>query len=217
MLPSYSRFWAALRFHLARVGIATAKRTDRVYDIGFGRGRRYLIDSDGRLTHPNGCFVPVRSIDVTSLAEAIEKELRLSKTEKLIMKLMEGGHLFYRHRLSRMVLCGRGRSFQASTIDRLCLIGLVEEVDTTRDDDSRTCDVSYRALVPNSVAQGIDRAKAKGVCKRCGCTEEDCTGCVMRGGLPCSWATEAMDLCTNCVGIVPVRSRRLPAGKAVAK
>lgn len=49
-----------------------------------------------------------------------------------------------------------------------------------------------------------------GVCRKCGCTEADCTDCVERTGRPCSWA-EA-DLCTACLprfevlGLVVVRA-----------
>jgi hypothetical protein len=34
-------------------------------------------------------------------------------------------------------------------------------------------------------------------CRVCGCTDEDCSGCVRRTGEPCSWV-EA-DLCSACV------------------
>ena len=33
-------------------------------------------------------------------------------------------------------------------------------------------------------------------CRRCGCTDEDCRGCIERTGEPCSWVTE--DLCSAC-------------------
>ncbi len=34
-------------------------------------------------------------------------------------------------------------------------------------------------------------------CRRCGCTEEDCSGCIRRTGEPCYWV--AHDLCSACV------------------
>jgi hypothetical protein len=40
-----------------------------------------------------------------------------------------------------------------------------------------------------------------GVCKVCGCTDDDCSGCVERTGAPCLWV-EA-DLCSACVGGQP--------------
>jgi hypothetical protein len=33
-------------------------------------------------------------------------------------------------------------------------------------------------------------------CRVCGCTDEDCSGCIERTGEPCGWA--AADLCTAC-------------------
>lgn len=34
-------------------------------------------------------------------------------------------------------------------------------------------------------------------CRVCGCTEEDCSGCIARTGEPCRWA--APELCSACV------------------
>ncbi len=34
-------------------------------------------------------------------------------------------------------------------------------------------------------------------CRVCGCTDDDCTQCVLRTGMPCSWVDE--DLCSACV------------------
>lgn len=33
-------------------------------------------------------------------------------------------------------------------------------------------------------------------CRVCGCTDEDCTGCIERQGAPCWWV--ASDLCSAC-------------------
>lgn len=35
-----------------------------------------------------------------------------------------------------------------------------------------------------------------GICRVCGCTQMDCSGCVERTGEPCSWV--AADLCSAC-------------------
>lgn len=35
------------------------------------------------------------------------------------------------------------------------------------------------------------------VCRKCRCTEEDCSGCIQRTGRPCSWVE--WDLCSACV------------------
>ena len=37
-------------------------------------------------------------------------------------------------------------------------------------------------------------------CRVCGCTENDCEGCVHRTGNPCHWVED--DLCSACVGVV---------------
>lgn len=34
------------------------------------------------------------------------------------------------------------------------------------------------------------------VCRECGCTDDDCSGCIERTGEPCSWIEE--DLCSAC-------------------
>lgn len=36
-------------------------------------------------------------------------------------------------------------------------------------------------------------------CRRCGCAEQNCHGCVERTGAPCSWIGE--DLCSACVDL----------------
>ena len=35
-----------------------------------------------------------------------------------------------------------------------------------------------------------------GVCRSCGCTDDDCSGCIARMGVPCYWVEE--DLCSAC-------------------
>lgn len=37
-------------------------------------------------------------------------------------------------------------------------------------------------------------------CRVCGCTDNDCSGCIERTGEPCSWVEE--DLCSACYPIV---------------
>jgi hypothetical protein len=36
----------------------------------------------------------------------------------------------------------------------------------------------------------------KGICISCGCTDEDCSGCIEKTGSPCSWVTP--NLCSAC-------------------
>ena len=46
---------------------------------------------------------------------------------------------------------------------------------------------------------GIDDEEGQ-VCRVCGCTDDDCSGCIERTGHPCSWVEE--DLCSACKTIV---------------
>lgn len=39
----------------------------------------------------------------------------------------------------------------------------------------------------------------RGRCRCCGCTDEDCRGCIERTGEPCGWADESRTLCTACL------------------
>lgn len=38
----------------------------------------------------------------------------------------------------------------------------------------------------------------KGICKTCGCSQNDCSQCIERTGYPCSWATSDEDECSAC-------------------
>jgi hypothetical protein len=40
---------------------------------------------------------------------------------------------------------------------------------------------------------------AAAACRVCGCTDDDCSGCVERTGEPCHWVEP--DLCSACVGV----------------
>lgn len=37
-----------------------------------------------------------------------------------------------------------------------------------------------------------------GACRICGCTDDNCVGCIEITGAPCSWANEKQDVCTAC-------------------
>lgn len=47
-----------------------------------------------------------------------------------------------------------------------------------------------------------------GTCRRCGCTDADCRGCIRRTGKPCYWVDA--DLCSACVA--PRRGRERKGG-----
>lgn len=36
-------------------------------------------------------------------------------------------------------------------------------------------------------------------CRVCGCTQDDCSGCIERTGKPCHWVDFDEDLCSACV------------------
>lgn len=38
-----------------------------------------------------------------------------------------------------------------------------------------------------------------GCCRKCGCTDNDCTECVLATGEPCWWIDECHTLCSRCV------------------
>lgn len=44
-------------------------------------------------------------------------------------------------------------------------------------------------------------------CRRCGCTDDDCSGCIERTGRPCNWVED--DLCSACANVA---APRRPAG-----
>jgi hypothetical protein len=46
--------------------------------------------------------------------------------------------------------------------------------------------------------EALRRVPQPGHCRICGCTEDDCSGCVAIIGEACSWADEAHTLCTAC-------------------
>jgi hypothetical protein len=50
---------------------------------------------------------------------------------------------------------------------------------------------THAKLLQSAVNKLPDR-----VCRKCGCTEEDCTGCIERTGRQCHWV--AWDLCSAC-------------------
>ncbi len=45
---------------------------------------------------------------------------------------------------------------------------------------------------------GARRSNVRGVCRTCGCTDEDCSGCIERTGEPCYWVDATHTLCSAC-------------------
>ena len=53
-----------------------------------------------------------------------------------------------------------------------------------------------------SINRTLERLEPEATCRNCGCTGENCSGCVERTGEPCYWV-EA-DLCSACVALAAV-------------
>lgn len=51
------------------------------------------------------------------------------------------------------------------------------------------------ALHSNQYFTGL---RGAGVCRICGCTEQDCRQCIEDTGKPCTWINEQHDLCSAC-------------------
>ncbi len=63
--------------------------------------------------------------------------------------------------------------------------------------------------------RGLHRAAPVRTCESCGCTDDDCSGCIARTGQPCTWsltyAARGSDVCSACVSrakAVPSTGRR---------
>jgi hypothetical protein len=79
-----------------------------------------------------------------------------------------------------------------------------------------------RALLPKpeaaKPASGKQAKKKAGVrkCRVCGCTDDDCRGCIEKTGEPCRWVEE--DLCSACVGVEkPAKKPAAGTAKKAAK
>ena len=60
------------------------------------------------------------------------------------------------------------------------------------------CDVcvTVRTVIDTVVTWPIKPKGPKVSCRICGCTDDDCSGCVERTGVPCHWVE--YDLCSAC-------------------
>lgn len=71
-------------------------------------------------------------------------------------------------------------------------------------------EVSRSELLRRAAARLIMKLAIKvRTCRQCGCTEDDCSGCIARTGAPCWWV--GVDLCSACAGI------QKPIGKRGAR
>lgn len=88
--------------------------------------------------------------------------------------------------------------------------GLPDEADELRTGlraGAADAEESFRELVAEALwwdEEMLDEAVAEvrrgpRACRVCGCTDDDCRGCIERSGRPCSWAEP--DLCSACVEV----------------
>ena len=54
-----------------------------------------------------------------------------------------------------------------------------------------------------------------GSCRVCGCTDEDCSGCIAKTGSPCNWVE--LDLCSACATPMQIKESHAPAPKEPKK
>lgn len=45
-----------------------------------------------------------------------------------------------------------------------------------------------------------EQRRERGVCRVCGCTDDDCMQCIRKTGEPCRWVDESHTLCSACTG-----------------
>jgi hypothetical protein len=72
------------------------------------------------------------------------------------------------------------------------------------------CAIGYMMAVPlflyawlclglSLISQCQRRWGRYGICRKCGCTDDNCSGCVLATGEPCTWVNSSHTLCTRCV------------------
>jgi hypothetical protein len=82
-------------------------------------------------------------------------------------------------------------------------LGLGFETDprfTGRRPDAYECGVNWYCGVCHTklVHQGEHTPACPRACRICGCTDDDCSGCIAATGVPCSWVPGEVDLCSAC-------------------
>jgi hypothetical protein len=144
-MTAIDQFWMDLYAALARHGIPMAKRTDRAADVGWGRGMRLLIDTDERISHPEGRFVPLKSVTAEGIAAAVLAAFRLTRREREVLGMIRSGVFAAMYPRSGFVTVGKER-VRRSLIERLTSLGLVDE---RASEESADCELV--AVQPESV------------------------------------------------------------------
>lgn len=145
------RFWISLHAELHAIGVPVKRRTGRAADAGWGRGYRILIDDIDRISCPDtGLFEPLRGITPAAYARRVRNAMRLTRAERQALELIRSGCEVTSHTRKVVTLLpesGKRHRVRQSTIDRLSVLGLIEEQATN---ESGT-DVTYVAVQPRSV------------------------------------------------------------------
>ncbi|NLH40416.1 MAG: ParB N-terminal domain-containing protein [Planctomycetes bacterium] len=74
---------------------------------------------------------------------------------------------------------------------RLCPAALHKQIAGELDKIAKACELEL---------QRTGQGPTPGVCRVCGCTDADCSGCVERTSEPCHWVDKEHTLCSACAG-----------------
>lgn len=142
-------FWLLLAKHLTDLGLPMSRASDKALDIGYGAGYRALVDDRDRITHPDGKFVEISSLSPKQYAIDLALAYHLSKTERSIMTGLRSDSTLSRYRDDKFVYLGVHRRFRLKTIDRLTLLGLIKESESTGSD------VEYEISFPDNLPKRL--------------------------------------------------------------
>ncbi len=77
-----------------------------------------------------------------------------------------------------------------------------------------------RMAAERAAKKTASKEPVSGVCRVCGCTDNDCSKCIKKTGSPCHWVDEKHTLCSACAkkkarkkGVIVAHERNLPGGK----
>ncbi len=97
------------------------------------------------------------------------------------------------------LLCDYCRNNRRHRCDGCGVVGELRDMRHTEDGQlicQGCCAAAARAADRRDHGDGGVQA-----CRVCGCTDDDCSGCIERTGQPCHWVEP--DLCSACVAGVP--------------
>lgn len=87
-------------------------------------------------------------------------------------------------------VCGRENFMLAGLRAHRCHVKVMVK-------NKKTGRLEYPQLTKAEMKDAVMAAqKPERACRKCGCTEQDCSGCIGRTGRPCYWVEK--DLCSAC-------------------